>query len=45
MRVIRLGDRTSHGGEVITASSNYTIVGKVVARQGGYCYLSDQRPR
>ena len=34
MRVIRLGDRTSHGGEVITASNNYTIMGKSVARQG-----------
>lgn len=34
MRVIRLGDRTSHGGEVITASRNYTIMGKAAAREG-----------
>ena len=33
MRVIRLGDRTSHGGEVITAASNYEIMGKKVARE------------
>ena len=34
MRVIRLGDRTSHGGEVITAASDYEIMGKKVAREG-----------
>ena len=33
MRVIRLGDRTSHGGEVITAADNYEIMGKKVARE------------
>lgn len=33
-RVIRLGDKTSHGGEVVSAAENYTIMGKAVARMG-----------
>ena len=37
MRVIRLGDKTSHGGEVITAADNYEIMGKKVAREGDIC--------
>ncbi|SQI33877.1 Uncharacterized conserved protein [Leminorella richardii] len=32
--LIRLGDRTSHGGEVITATSTIIIDGKAVARVG-----------
>jgi len=33
-RVIRLGDKTTHGGEVVSAASNYSIMGKAVARMG-----------
>ena len=29
--VIRLGDKTSHGGEVVSASDSYTVLGKAVA--------------
>lgn len=32
--LVRLGDRTSHGGEVITATSAIVIEGKAVARVG-----------
>jgi uncharacterized Zn-binding protein involved in type VI secretion len=32
--VIRLGDPTSHGGVVVSAAGNYTIMGKGVARVG-----------
>lgn len=35
--VIRLGDKTSHGGEVVSAADNYSIMGKAVARVGDYC--------
>lgn len=33
-RVIRLGDPTSHGGRVMSASGSYIIFGKPVARMG-----------
>lgn len=36
-RVIRLGDPTSHGGEVVSAAGNYSIMGKGVARVGDSC--------
>lgn len=32
--VIRLGDKTNHGGSVLTASNNVTVRGKGVARIG-----------
>ncbi|MDX6018875.1 PAAR domain-containing protein [Scandinavium sp. V105_16] len=32
--VVFLGDKTDHGGEVISASANYTIDGKKVALVG-----------
>lgn len=32
--VIRLGDKTSHGGEVVSASDNYKVLGKAVALEG-----------
>lgn len=32
--IIRLGDKTDHGGEVITASSTFVCLGKGVARVG-----------
>ncbi|MBB5020133.1 putative Zn-binding protein involved in type VI secretion [Chitinivorax tropicus] len=35
--VIRLGDPTSHGGQVISASSRSLVRGKVVARVGDVC--------
>lgn len=35
--VIRLGDKTSHGGEVVSAADNYTIMEKNVAREGDKC--------
>jgi uncharacterized Zn-binding protein involved in type VI secretion len=31
---VRLGDATSHGGVVITASTNLRILGRPVARKG-----------
>ncbi len=33
-QVVRLGDKTSHGGEVITASVTHTIAGISIARVG-----------
>ena len=36
-RVIRLGDPTSHGGTVVSAAGNYSIMGKNVARVGDTC--------
>lgn len=36
-RVIRLGDRTSHGGQVVTASTLSTVDGRGVARLGDKC--------
>jgi len=32
--VIRLGDRTTHGGEVISAVKDFTVLGKCVAVEG-----------
>lgn len=32
--VIRLGDKTTHGGEVISAVSDFTVLGKRVAVEG-----------
>jgi uncharacterized Zn-binding protein involved in type VI secretion len=34
LQVVRLGDKTSHGGEVITASQTHTISGMGIARVG-----------
>ena len=36
-RVIRLGDRTSHGGYVVSATSRFTVMGIDVARLGDKC--------
>ena len=36
-RVIRLGDRTSHGGYVVSATSRFTVMGIDVARLGDQC--------
>ena len=36
-RVIRLDDPTSHGGKVVSAAGNYTIMDKNVARVGDVC--------
>ena len=36
-RVIRIGDPTTHGGNVASAAGNYTIMGKNVARMGDAC--------
>jgi uncharacterized Zn-binding protein involved in type VI secretion len=36
-KVIRLGDDTSHGGKVVSASSHVTVGGKPVARLGDKC--------
>ena len=36
-RVIRLGDRTSHGGYVVSATSRFIIMDKPVARLGDKC--------
>ena len=36
-RVIRLGDPTSHGGNVVSATSHYRIMGIQVARVGDSC--------
>jgi uncharacterized Zn-binding protein involved in type VI secretion len=35
--VIRLNDPTSHGGKVISAASNSTVMGVAVARKGDLC--------
>lgn len=32
--VIRVGDKTSHGGEVLSGSPNFIVDGKQVARMG-----------
>jgi uncharacterized Zn-binding protein involved in type VI secretion len=32
--VVRLGDKTSHGGQVISASDSFTVLGKQVALHG-----------
>jgi uncharacterized Zn-binding protein involved in type VI secretion len=36
-KVIRLNDPTTHGGKVITASSNSKVLGVAVARKGDRC--------
>ncbi|HZV64749.1 MAG TPA: PAAR domain-containing protein [Telluria sp.] len=36
--VIRLGDKTTHGGQVITASDTFTVLGKAVALQDHMTY-------
>ncbi len=36
-RVIRLGDPTSHGGNVVSAASNVSVMGIPVARLGDAC--------
>ena len=41
-RVIRLNDPTSHGGMVITAASNSTVMGVAVARKGDRCFCPIQ---
>lgn len=35
--VIRLSDPTSHGGKVVSASPNTTVMGIAVARKGDLC--------
>lgn len=35
--VIRLGDPTTHGGQVITTGQRSTVMGKPVARKGDRC--------
>jgi uncharacterized Zn-binding protein involved in type VI secretion len=32
--VIRIGDKTSHGGQVMTASNTFKVLGKAVALEG-----------
>lgn len=36
-KVIRLNDPTSHGGKVISASSNRKAMGVAIARKGDLC--------
>ncbi|PWF42679.1 PAAR domain-containing protein [Massilia glaciei] len=36
--VIRLNDPTTHGGKVISAASNSTVMGRAVARVGDRCF-------
>lgn len=36
-KIIRLGDDTSHGGKVVSATSHVTVGGKPVARLGDKC--------
>lgn len=37
-RVIRLNDPTSHGGKVIFAAPDTTVLGRAVARKGDLCF-------
>lgn len=37
-RVIRLNDPTSHGGKVIAAAPDTTVMGIAVARKGDRCF-------
>lgn len=39
-RVIRLSDPTSHGGMVVSAADNFSIMDKPVAREGDRCTCS-----
>jgi uncharacterized Zn-binding protein involved in type VI secretion len=36
--VIRLGDKTTHGGDVISAATDFTVLGKPVALEGDSTY-------
>jgi len=36
--VIRLGDKTTHGGQVISAAVDFTVLGKQVAVEGDATY-------
>jgi uncharacterized Zn-binding protein involved in type VI secretion len=36
--VIRLGDKTTHGGQVISAAHDFTVLGKQVALEGDSTY-------
>jgi uncharacterized Zn-binding protein involved in type VI secretion len=36
--VVRLGDKTTHGGEVISAAPDFTVLGKRVAVEGDPTY-------
>jgi uncharacterized Zn-binding protein involved in type VI secretion len=36
--VIRLGDKTTHGGEVISATADFIVLGKQVAVEGDLTY-------
>lgn len=36
-KVIRLGDPTSHGGSVVSAAPNFSMMGVRVARIGDHC--------
>jgi uncharacterized Zn-binding protein involved in type VI secretion len=36
--VIRLGDKTTHGGEVISAAQDFVVTGKPVAVEGDATY-------
>jgi uncharacterized Zn-binding protein involved in type VI secretion len=36
--VIRLGDKTTHDGEVISAAADFTVLGKGVAVEGDSTY-------
>lgn len=41
-RIIRLNDPTTHGGKVIAAASNSTVMGVAVARKGDRCFCPIQ---
>jgi uncharacterized Zn-binding protein involved in type VI secretion len=36
--VVRLGDKTTHGGQVISAAQDFTVLGKRVAVEGDSTY-------
>jgi uncharacterized Zn-binding protein involved in type VI secretion len=36
--VIRLGDKTTHGGDVTSAATDFTVLGKPVAVEGDSTY-------
>ena len=37
-KIIRLNDPTTHGGKVIAAAPNTTVMGVAVARKGDRCF-------
>lgn len=41
-RIIRLNDPTTHGGKVIAAAPDTTVMGKPVARKGDRCFCPIQ---